>query len=591
MVAERSGNRVTSAKAYVNSAVVLSGDRGKGAGSIASVLDLALAATKMLSDSQDKVRLLMEIAKLNQDNFERFDRSVLQGRAMAVHDMVSEALNISVQLGDLQGESYALGGMGRLYEIAGRYRDALHYTRRALFVAQQTQDSGILFRMLWQAGRIHRALGDVGKSIDLYRQSIFNLQSIRHGMRRHQVDADASFRREVRAVYYEFSELLLSILVSTRGEEARQSILVEVRDTIENFKAAELRNYFQDDCVDSYRDRENMSNYTAPDTAIVYPLIFENKLNIVISFYDQFRQYEVEVESARLAGEVVQFRRMLEKPSRGGYVERSRHLYEWLFRPYEKDLIEKGVETVVFVPDGALRLLPLGALHDGRQYLVERFVFAKSPGLTLTDSQSMDRDDISIMSAGLTKSVQGFPSLPFVANELDSIGALYRTMRVQDEEFLVENVDKELARRSYPIVHIATHGWFKPDAQDSFLLTYDGKMTMSHLARFIERSRYGDEPIELLTLSACQTAAGDDQAALGLAGLSVRSGARSALATLWLINDEASSILMAEFYTQLKDSNISKAKALQRAQIKLLSSRRYQHPGYWSAFLMIGNWL
>ena len=114
---------------------------------------------------------------------------------------------------------------------------------------------------------------------------------------------------------------------------------------------------------------------------------------------------------------------------------------------------------------------------------------------------------------------------------------------------------------------------------------------MDKLERFMGLSKYRDNPVELLTLSACQSAAGDDRAALGLAGIAVKAGARSALATLWFINDKASSLLIAEFYRQMKDPLISKAEALRRAQLGLISERRYRHPGYWAPFLLIGNWL
>ena len=104
-------------------------------------------------------------------------------------------------------------------------------------------------------------------------------------------------------------------------------------------------------------------------------------------------------------------------------------------------------------------------------------------------------------------------------------------------------------------------------------------------------SRFRDEPVELLTLSACETAVGDDLAALGLAGIAVKAGARSALATLWFINDQASAVLVSEFYAQLQDPSLSKVKALQQAQLRLVQDRRYEHPIYWSPFLLIGNWL
>jgi CHAT domain-containing protein len=92
-------------------------------------------------------------------------------------------------------------------------------------------------------------------------------------------------------------------------------------------------------------------------------------------------------------------------------------------------------------------------------------------------------------------------------------------------------------------------------------------------------------------LSACETAMGDDQAALGLAGVAIKAGARSALATLWSINDRASSALVMEFYRQLGDSSVSKAVALQRAQLKMLADSAYDHPAYWSPFLLLNNWL
>jgi CHAT domain-containing protein len=126
---------------------------------------------------------------------------------------------------------------------------------------------------------------------------------------------------------------------------------------------------------------------------------------------------------------------------------------------------------------------------------------------------------------------------------------------------------------------------------DSFLLTFDGKLTMQTLDQLIGLFRFRQEPLELLTLSACQTGVGDDRAALGLAGVALKAGARSALATLWFINDEASATLISEFYRQLRDSGLSKAVALQRAQIKLLNDRIYGHPAYWSPFLLMNNWL
>jgi CHAT domain-containing protein len=233
----------------------------------------------------------------------------------------------------------------------------------------------------------------------------------------------------------------------------------------------------------------------------------------------------------------------------------------------------------------------LAALHDGKHFLINQYAIATTPGLTLTDPKPLKRTNMSLLLNGLTQSVQGFPALPNVNTELEAISKLYNSTILKDGTFLIDSVEKELSATSFRAIHIASHGQFKSNPKDSFLLTYDNKLNMDRLKQMMGISKYRDEPVELLTLSACQTAAGDDRAALGLAGIAVKAGARSALATLWFINDQASSQLITDFYTQLKDSSLSKAKALQRAQVKMISDKRYKHPSYWAPFLLIGNWL
>jgi CHAT domain-containing protein len=138
---------------------------------------------------------------------------------------------------------------------------------------------------------------------------------------------------------------------------------------------------------------------------------------------------------------------------------------------------------------------------------------------------------------------------------------------------------------------MATHGVFNSDVRKSFVLTHDNQLTLDDLERLIRPGQLRDQPLELLTLSACQTAAGDDRAALGLAGVAVKAGARSAFASLWFVNDKASSILVSDFYEQLKMPGHTKAQALQVAQQKLIHRPGFEHPCYWAPYLLIGNWL
>jgi CHAT domain-containing protein len=160
-----------------------------------------------------------------------------------------------------------------------------------------------------------------------------------------------------------------------------------------------------------------------------------------------------------------------------------------------------------------------------------------------------------------------------------------------NQNFLVSRLENELGNKQFNIIHIASHGQFESDIKKTFLLTFDDRLTMDQLEQYVGLFRFREDPLELLTLSACETAAGDDRAALGISGIAIKAGARSALATLWYINDQASSTLVSEFYRQLQDPSVSRAIALKRAQLKLLNDRSYQHPSYWSPFLLINNWL
>jgi CHAT domain-containing protein len=292
-----------------------------------------------------------------------------------------------------------------------------------------------------------------------------------------------------------------------------------------------------------------------------------------------------------LTQEVREFRRTLEKRTTREYLPHAQQLYNWLIRPLEPVLTAVRVDTLVFVPDGPLRTIPMAALHDGQQFLISKYAVATTPGLKLTDPRPLQRGNTRVLALGLTEAVQGFPALPYVSPELDTIRGLYSSEVLLNQQFRISSVEKELQDKPFNVVHIASHGQFDSDVQKTFLLAFDEKLTLDRLDQAIGRLRFREDALELLTLSACQTAAGDDRAALGLAGVAIKAGARSALATLWYINDQASSDLVAEFYRQLQDPAISRAKALQRAQVKLLSNWRYEHPGYWSPFLLLNNWL
>jgi CHAT domain-containing protein len=310
-----------------------------------------------------------------------------------------------------------------------------------------------------------------------------------------------------------------------------------------------------------------------------------------VSLPDGLRVYSSPVGARELEAETRALRRTLENRTTRAYLKHARQLYDWVVRPAQADLEKAGIKTLVFVPDGALRTIPLSTLNDGKSFLIEHYAVATSPGLTLTDPRPLAGVTPRILLAGLTQSAQGFPALPAVKQEIAGIASLYPSTVLEDQTFQTADFKRDLALRPYTIVHVASHGEFGPNAQETFLLTHDGRINLNQLEALLGGTAYRDQPVELLALSACQTAAGDDRAALGLAGVAVKAGARSALATLWSVNDAASSRLVSDFYRKLGQTGINKAEALHEAQQALMADRRFRHPYYWSPFLLIGNWL
>jgi CHAT domain-containing protein len=504
---------------------------------------------------------------------------------------LNTAANLARTIHDQRALSYALGYLGGLYEDEQRYNEALQLTRQALFAAQQVQAPESLYRWQWQTGRLLKALGNLDAAIVSYRQAVATLQSFRQEMVVGSGSSGTSFRQIIGPVYFGLVDLLLQRAAALPERAQYEPLLVEARDAVELFKAVELRDYFKDDCVDAARQRVVNLESMAQSAITIYPILLPERTELLLSLPDGLRRVTVPVTAERLTQEVRELRRLLEKVTTREYLPHAQQLYDWLIRPIEPALASTTIDTLVFVPDGPLRTIPMGALHDGQQFLISKYAVATTPGLKLTDPRPLPRGNTRMLALGLTEAVQGFSALPYVASEMETLQRLYSAEVLLNQRFLLPSVDKELQEKPFSIVHIASHGQFDSDVTKTFVLTFDGKLTMDHLERAVGQLRFREDALELLTLSACQTAAGDDRAALGLAGVAIKAGARSALATLWSINDEASAELVTEFYRQFQDPAVSRAKALQQAQLKLLSNLRFEHPGYWAPFLLLNNWL
>lgn len=586
-LATRAKDPLLAAKAMMNRAGVAVA-AGEPAAAV-SLTQRALAKVRALPDSRSKATLLLSAAAHLQKVATRAPEAIGDGFAAAKH-----ALRIAEGFCDERTKADALGTIGALYEVERRPVEGLRVTREALFVARAAQAADALYRLEWQAGRLSAARGRRTEAIAAYQRALTAVHAVRHDLAVGYGNANrgSSFREAVGPLFFQLADLLLQRSAEETDPAQIQASLREARDTVELLKSAELVDYFQDDCVNLLRSKTAGIEQISPTAAIIYLIPLPTRTVLLLGLSDGLQRFQIDVGEKELTAVIRAFRRNLETRTSYEYLTEGRKLYNWLVRPMEGVFSRHNIDTLVFVPDGAMRTIPLAALHDGEHFLISRYAVAVTPGATLTDPRTVERKAAHVLLGGLSDPVQGYLPLSFVPQEINSIRELQGGTVLLDKQFLTDRVGDKFQGEQFSIVHLASHGRFDRDAHKTFVLTHDSKMTLDDLERFIRPGQFRGRPVELVTLSACQTAAGDDRAALGMAGVAVKSGARSAVASLWFVNDQSSSELIAAFYKHLwQEPGISKAQAMQKAQLSLLETWTYRHPCYWAPYLVIGNWL
>ncbi|WP_424097309.1 CHAT domain-containing protein [Moorena producens] len=498
---------------------------------------------------------------------------------------LADAIKLARNLGDKRAEAEAIGNLGTLYENQSRLDEAQDLTEKALLIAQEIQAPDLAYQWQWQLGRILNLKEDKKGARAAYSQSVQTLKYIRSDLVAISSDIQFGFRERVEPVYRELVGLLLE-------PNASQENLKQARDVIESLQLAELDNFFRDACLDA---KPVNIDEIDPKAAIFYTIILPDRLEVIVTLPGQpLRQITTNLPQPEIEQQLASVIRNITSPWRALRKENLQTIHDWLIGPIEAELANSNIRTLVFIPDGALRNIPMSVLYDGERYSIEKYSIAVAPSLQLIDSQANVRQNVSVLSAGVAEVRPHRPNLgalPGVKVELENINAEVPSLILLNESFTESNFNTEVNTSAYEVVHLATHGEFSSVAEETFLLTWDEEINLNELNTLISADQKQKNPIELLVLSACRTAAGDSRAALGLAGVAVRSGARSTLASLWSVDDVATTELMTRFYQRLAKGNVTKAEALRQAQQQLLQSEAYNHPIYWSAFILLGNWL
>lgn len=586
----------------------------------------ALTLLEILPNSQNKVYASIDLAELEQpvasgnstsSSAQCLSRQLNDSQA---EELLKKAVSIAQNIKDSRSESFALGKLGHFYECRKDYDKALDFTKQARLAADQNlraKDS--LYLWEWQAGRIFKAQAKESEASSAYERAIMILGDIRGSLLLAERDLQFSFRDTISPLYREFARAKLEHAQSLPiASQEHQKELDAALDAIDSLKLAELQNYFGNDCVFTVFDKKRVDDLEREDTAVFSSIILEDRTAIVVSLPNPEHKFNPKAErrlkkfqwinnSKKLTEEIKKFRLDIQKfyDPTDSYLIPAQNLYNWIIRPFTSDLDSAQIKTLVFIQDGLLRNVPMAALHDGQEFLVQKYAIATTPGLRLTSPKPLDFQRLRTLALGLTEAAtvdgEKFKPLANVTAEVNEVTKIFPgSKKLLNGQFTRQSLEQELKQAVYPIIHIATHGQFGTIPEDSFLVTGNNqKITITQLESDIRRFSGGKEPVELLALTACQTGIGDDRATLGMAGITVQAGVRSALASLWYVDDAFTQELVAKFYDNLRSlraapkgqSQMSKAEALQKAQKALINQNKKIHPAQWAPFILIGNWL
>lgn len=522
---------------------------------------------------------------------------------------IAQILAVAVKQAELlqntRLQSYAMGILGSIYLQSNNLADAQQLTKKAVDLALGINTKDIAYLWQWQLGYIFKVQDNITQAINYYSQAVSNINDLRSDLLVLNPDIQFSFRDNVEPVYRQLVDLLLQPSTQNiKQTNYNQKNLKQARDVIEALQLREIENYFQEVCLQAKPEIiDTVVDKTDNTAAVIYPIILENRLEVILKLpnQNQFNQYTSFIQANEVEKTLEQLQYSLKQPEQINQVKSiSAKVYNWLIQPLEADLEANNIETLVFVLDGNLKNIPMAVLYDkssekAQKYLIEKYAIALTPGLQMLEPKALQQGDLNILMAGVSEKRlienQQFNPLQNVEFELETIKSqIPKSKKLFNQSFTDINLEKQINSAKYTVVHIATHGNFSSNLEETYILTWNKLLKLEDFERLFQINANTDsQVIQLLVLSACETANGDKRATLGLSGIAIRAGARSTLATLWAVEDKSTAQLMSQFYQELQQNKLNKAKALQQAQIQLLKNNEL--PMIWAPYVLVGNWL
>lgn len=519
-------------------------------------------------------------AKLKLAKFLAQEKQSIAGKSplLVAFEHTQEALRQANQLKNFRALSFVYGKLGNLYSQTQQTEQAVRAYELAAQFAQSDQSWDALYQWRSELANLYQRQSDTPKAISAYQSAIQALEQVRWNLLPTSSDLQFSFKDRVEPVYQSYMKLLL---------QSEHPNLKQVEQINQSLRLAELENFLR--CGDT--NLIPLAQAQRRDQVVVHVLDLGNQTAIIVGdHYYPVDHTQIQQTVNKLTA-IVQDSNFYQTP-REQYLPLFQSLYQLILKPaIDQNLIPEGT-PIVFNLNGPLQNIPMSMLYDGDRFLIERNPIALSTGYVKAQPTSLSSE--SVIIGGLSEEAPSLQAnaldpLPEVKAEVEAIQAQMPTTELLlNQKFTHDRLLQKLERTTFPIFHVSTHGKFSSDPTQTYLLAWDRPLNVKDIRGALQAGNRSGS-LDLLFLSACQSAQGDARSLLGLAGLSAQSGAKNTMASLWSVDADASVLFSQYFYWEIKHK-VPMASALRQAQLKLLASR-YAHPYYWANYVLVQLYL
>ncbi|MBW4557151.1 MAG: CHAT domain-containing protein [Trichormus sp. ATA11-4-KO1] len=501
-------------------------------------------------------------------------------------EYAESALQTAQSTNNQRLKSESLGTLGKL-----KLKQSQTYFEEALSQAQSIRAWDLAYQWQQELGYLYQKQGKTKAALKAYGAAIESITQVRDNLLSTNADLQFSFYEKVEPVYRDYMRLLLA---------SPQPNLKQVLQTNERLQTAELENFLQCGKLDIIPLNEVKNLPSSPP--VIHIIDLGDSIEVLVQSTDA-SLHRHSVDSKLIREHVDNLLDILQSPKLASITKNlilahSQALYNLLIAPIKTYLPSSG--TIVFILDTSFQSLPMGLLYDGKDYLFQHYNIAETLGSKVRQPKFLSKKQMRALIAGLSQvgpsfsdanSPLGIKALPGVEVEVENIQKQTTSSKVLlNDQFTSQRLEQQLSTTDYPIIHLSTHAQFSSDVQRTIFFTWDKLVTVLEFNSLLKhKTQTSENAIELLVLSACETAKGNKRSALGIAGVAAQAGARTTVATLWKVDAGSTALLMEEFYKNL--NNAPKAEALRLAQMSLFSNPQYKHPYFWAGFVLVGGWL